>query len=188
MVSCVGGGGHIKLGWLGWLLSITVGVVVFVLWINLTEPWMIIGTPTASFQPVDDEGQLMWSLVLIRWVGAALMVPVMEELFWRSFLMRWIDNPDFEAVSPKAVTVKAIALSTFAFRSDRRVTRCSIPAFAHCRFRRLRMDSWLIGRFITSLDQGKSGPLVRYPARGMVAAVSGAEKRHSGSRYDTPGV
>ena len=67
-----------KLGWLGWLLSITVGVVVFVLWINLTEPWMIIGTPTASFQPVDDEGQLMWSLVLMRWVGAALMVPVME--------------------------------------------------------------------------------------------------------------
>lgn len=104
-----------KLGWLGWLLSITVGVVVFVLWINLTEPWMIIGTPTASFQPVDDEGQLMWSLVLIRWVGAALMVPVMEELFWRSFLMRWIDNPDFETVSPKTVTIKAIALSTFAF-------------------------------------------------------------------------
>jgi len=104
-----------KLGWLGWLLSITVGVVVFVLWINLTEPWMIIGTPTASFQPVDDEGQLMWSLVLIRWVGAALMVPVMEELFWRSFLMRWIDNPVFEVVDPQRVTLKAVVLSTFVF-------------------------------------------------------------------------
>ena len=65
----------------GWLLSIAVGVVVFVLWINLTEPWMIIGKPTASFQPVDDEGQLLWSLVLIRWVGAALMVPVNTLMF-----------------------------------------------------------------------------------------------------------
>lgn len=104
-----------RLSWGGWLLSIAVGLVVFELWIHLTEPWMIIGTPTASFHPVDADGQLQWGLILVRWVGAALMVPVMEELFWRSFVMRWVDNPDFETVSPKQVTLKAVALSTFAF-------------------------------------------------------------------------
>jgi len=51
----------------------------------------------------------------LRWAGAALVVPVMEELFWRSFLMRWIDSPRFELVPPQRVTLRAIALSTFVF-------------------------------------------------------------------------
>lgn len=97
------------------LLSIAVGVVVFVLWTRLTAPWMMLGEPAAGFRPVDGEGELMWDLILVRWVGAALMVPVMEELFWRGFLMRWVDNPDFEKVDPASVTYKAIALSTLVF-------------------------------------------------------------------------
>ena len=51
----------------------------------------------------------------MRWIGAALLVPVMEELFWRSFLMRWIQNATFEAVDPRHVGIKAIVLSTFVF-------------------------------------------------------------------------
>ena len=78
-----------KMSRLDWALSIAVGLVVFELWINLTEPWMILGSPTATFRPVNEDGSLQWGLILFRWVGAALMVPVMEELFWRSFLMRW---------------------------------------------------------------------------------------------------
>lgn len=98
-----------------WALSIVVGVVVFQLWINLTEPWMMLGEATAGFVPVDENGELIWSLVVFRWVGAALMVPIMEELFWRSYLMRWIDKPEFEQVDPGAVTAKAIVLSTVVF-------------------------------------------------------------------------
>lgn len=97
------------------LLAVVVGVVVFELWIHLDEPWMMLGDATASFRPVDGQGRIEWDLVAVRWVGAALMVPVMEELFWRSFLMRWIDNPDFTRVDPRAVTVKAMALSTGVF-------------------------------------------------------------------------
>ena len=104
-----------RLSWQQGLLSIIVGVVVFQLWIVLTEPWMMLGQATASFRPVDEEGQLQWGLLVTRWMGAALVVPLMEELFWRSFLMRWVDNPDFEKISPTAVTVKAIALSTLVF-------------------------------------------------------------------------
>ncbi len=109
------------------LLSIVLGVVVFQLWIVLTEPWMMTdklmnmlfgtedaGSATAGFIPVDD-GQLRWDLIAVRWIGAALLVPVMEELFWRSFLMRWVDNPEFERVSPAEITVKAIILSTLVF-------------------------------------------------------------------------
>jgi hypothetical protein len=97
------------------LLAIAVGVVVFVLWIQLDAPWMRLGEATASFRPVDAQGALQWPLIAVRWVGAALLVPVMEELFWRSFLMRWIESPQFETVVPQRVGAKAVVLSTFVF-------------------------------------------------------------------------
>lgn len=97
------------------LLAVAVGLVVFVLWISLDAPWMALGEPTASFVPVDAAGQLMWPLIALRWLGATLVVPVMEELFWRSFLMRWVDSVRFEAVMPQRTTLKAIVLSTFVF-------------------------------------------------------------------------
>jgi CAAX prenyl protease-like protein len=97
------------------LLAIAVGVAVFVLWINLDAPILRLGEASATFKPVDAQGNLDWPLIVVRLVGAALLVPVMEELFWRSFLMRWIDRPQFETVVPQQVSLKAIALSTFVF-------------------------------------------------------------------------
>ena len=96
-------------------LAVGVGVVVFALWIHLDAPWMHIGEPSASFVPTDAAGQLIWPLMAVRWIGAALLVPVMEELFWRSFLMRWLQSPQFQAVVPQRVGMKAIVLSTFVF-------------------------------------------------------------------------
>ena len=96
-------------------LSVLVGLAVFGLWIHLDAPWMQIGQPSASFVPVDARGQLQWPLIAVRWAGAALLVPVMEELFWRSFLMRWLQAPVFEAVDPRRVGAKAVILSTFVF-------------------------------------------------------------------------
>jgi hypothetical protein len=97
------------------LLAVVVGLVVFLLWIRLDAPWMQIGEPTASFVPVDAQGQLMWPLIAVRWLGATLLVPVMEELFWRSFLMRWLHAPVFEGVDPRRTGAKAVMLSTFVF-------------------------------------------------------------------------
>ncbi len=97
------------------LLSVAVGLVVFALWIQLDASWMQIGESTASFVPVDAQGQLLWPLIAVRWLGATLLVPVMEELFWRSFLMRWLQVPVFEGLDPRRVGVRAILLSTFAF-------------------------------------------------------------------------
>jgi len=96
-------------------LAVAAGVAVLLLWINLDEPWMRLGGATAGFRPVDSQGELIWPLVALRWAGAALVVPVMEELFWRSFLMRWIDSARFELVPPQRMTLRAIALSTFVF-------------------------------------------------------------------------
>jgi uncharacterized protein len=97
------------------LWAVLVGLVIFALWITLDAPWMMLGTPAASFVPVDAQGDLDVPLILLRVIGAVLVVPVMEELFWRSFLMRWIDDPTFERVAPASVSLKAVVLSTFIF-------------------------------------------------------------------------
>lgn len=96
-------------------LAIAVGLAVFVLWIQLDAPWMQLAAPAAPYTPLDAQGAVIWPLVVVRWVGAALLVPVMEELFWRSFLMRWFQHETFEGVAPQQVGVRAVVLSTFVF-------------------------------------------------------------------------
>jgi len=96
-------------------LAAFVGLAVFLLWTRLDAPWMQLAEPAATFVPIDANGALVWPLVALRWIGATLVVPVMEELFWRSFLMRWVRSPQFETVPPQQVGVKAIVLSTFVF-------------------------------------------------------------------------
>jgi hypothetical protein len=94
--------------------AVLVGLAVFVLWISLNADWMIIGHPT-GFDPRSDDGRIDWALVGLRVAGAALVVPVMEELFWRSYLMRWIDASAFLAVNPRGLSFKALLVSSVLF-------------------------------------------------------------------------
>jgi hypothetical protein len=97
-----------------WLASVATGLVVLVLWINLDADWMQIGSP-AGYQPLTADGRPDWLLVAVRLAGAALIVPVMEELFWRSFLLRWIDRPAFLTLAPAFASVKALLITTVLF-------------------------------------------------------------------------
>jgi hypothetical protein len=96
-----------------WLLAVVLGAVVFVLWINLDIGPLTLG-PAAGFDPRAD-GAVDWTLALTRVAGAVLIVPLMEELFWRSFVMRWIQNPRFLEVAPAQVGLKALAISSGIF-------------------------------------------------------------------------
>ena len=95
------------------LVALATGFVVLVLWISLSAGWMTVGS-AAGFNPVTD-GRIDWLLVGVRIFGAALVVPVMEELFWRSFLMRWIESADFMNVDPAKVGLKGFAVTVLLF-------------------------------------------------------------------------
>lgn len=100
------------------LLAIAAGIAVFVLWINLDQPWATTGQP-ATFDPtVSQNADLDLVLVFFRLLGMAVIVPVMEELFWRSYLLRRIDKLDFLSGNPGKASVYAILISAALFASE----------------------------------------------------------------------
>ena len=98
-----------------WMLAISLGVVVALLWVSLDSPWMHFGQPAGGFMPLEPDGTLDPMLVALRLVGFVLAVPLMEELFWRSFLMRWIDRRDFLALEPALTSGVALVVSSALF-------------------------------------------------------------------------
>ena len=110
------------------LTAIVTGVVVLVLWISLNAGWMSVGA-APGFDPRDG-GRIDWLLVAIRIAGAALVVPVMEELFWRSFLMRWIVHPDFEAVETSQLGLKSFVITVLLFGFEHNLWLAGIVAGA----------------------------------------------------------
>lgn len=94
--------------------SIAVGAGVFVAWINLDQECMLIGQAD-GYDPRAQSGDINWFLALPRLMGAALVVPIMEELFWRSFLMRWIERQKFLGVSPSLIGLRALLISSVLF-------------------------------------------------------------------------
>lgn len=98
----------------GLMMSIALGVLVFLLWIQLDVEWLSFGT-AKGFVPLVADGSLLWMHVIPRLIGAAILVPVIEELFWRSFFMRWLEKPQFLTVDPGKVKFKALFISSAVF-------------------------------------------------------------------------
>jgi CAAX prenyl protease-like protein len=103
----------------GWLLGAGVGIGVFLLWIVLDVPFLTVGDPTPYDPSVD--GRIHLGFALTRLAGAALVVPVMEELFWRSFLMRWLERPAFRNVDPRQVGLRPLLLTSAVFALEHRL-------------------------------------------------------------------
>jgi CAAX prenyl protease-like protein len=102
------------------LPSILLGLVVFVLWVGVDKlvPYPHLGTRTA-FDPTSLRGSGWWLVFLTaRLYGLVLMVPVMEEIFWRSFLVRFLTQSDFRKLPIGTFSTSAmwimVAASSFA--------------------------------------------------------------------------
>lgn len=89
-----------------WIGSTLLGVAVFVVWIAPELVWpawhehWLFRNPLMGTAPAPDQGyaSLPWHTLLARTVRAVILVPIIEELFWRAWLMRWLIKPDFQEV------------------------------------------------------------------------------------------
>jgi CAAX prenyl protease-like protein len=100
-------------------LSMLLGALVIGAWVRL-EPYYPhfawLGKRTALDPSAIDRGVRIPYMVF-RGLGLIAVVPLMEELFWRSFLMRWIAEPDFRTVPVGRVTPLAAGITSLLFAS-----------------------------------------------------------------------
>lgn len=79
-------------------LAIVSGVFVFLLWVLPEGLYPQIGH-SAGFNPYEQaNGFMVYLFIAVRMIGAVLVVPLMEELFWRSFALRFVIHSDFKSI------------------------------------------------------------------------------------------
>ena len=81
------------------LTAVFCGLLVLVIWI-LPEGYLFQLEQKSVFDPYglgQSQGAFI-VLIAMRLIGAVVVVPVMEELFWRSFIMRYLIEPNFRSV------------------------------------------------------------------------------------------
>ena len=108
------------------LQSVLLGIAVFVLWIgpDLLFPgyrnfWLFQNALTGTLHSSIDASLRTQPLVLaIRSLRAIVLVPIIEELFWRAWLMRWIINPKFYEVPLGTYTASAMWITALLFASE----------------------------------------------------------------------
>lgn len=110
-----------------WVLGLAVGTVVFGLWINLEFPWAQIGAGRGIAGELAG-GDRQAAGALLRLLGAVLVVPVMEELFWRSFLARWLQHTAFLTVDPRSLGWRPILISAVVFGAEHHLWLAGIVA------------------------------------------------------------
>jgi len=103
-----------------WALGVAVGIAVFFAWVAIDQDWAVLSR-SAGYRPLQADGSVDYLQALARLAGFALVVPVMEELFWRSLVLRWIERHDFQSLAPRDVGWRAFAITTalFALEHDR---------------------------------------------------------------------
>jgi uncharacterized protein len=81
--------------------AVAVGVAVCVMWVGLDDFYPKLGKAGAVWNPQAQFGEgsaLAWSFVAVRVLGSSFVVPPLEEVFYRSFLYRYLVNTDFRAM------------------------------------------------------------------------------------------
>lgn len=106
--------------------SVLIGLAVFVLWIapdllfpTWREHWLLQNSITGSLRTSIDPAQYADPLTVgLRFLRAALLVPILEELFWRGWLPRWLVNPDWSRVPLGTFNALAFIGTAVLFASE----------------------------------------------------------------------
>ena len=107
--------------------ALATGAVVFVLWINMDWDFATIGSSQA-YDPSILPGKAYYAFLAVRLAGTALVVPVFEEIFWRSFVLRYIINHDFNVVKIGTFTWMSFIISSLLFGSEHHLWLAGIMA------------------------------------------------------------
>lgn len=98
--------------------AVVVGVAVFALWTGLDGHYPLLAERSGGFNPATDYGSgslLALFFIAVRTVGSTVVVPPLEEVFYRSFVYRYLVKSDFLSVPLCHFSLRALAITAVVF-------------------------------------------------------------------------
>lgn len=119
-------------GWLVWmtwgmvsemrwdfsLRALGIGIFVCVFWVGLDSFYPHIGGKSEGWNPFvifKDSAALGWFFVVVRILGSTIVVPPLEEVFYRSFMYRYLVDSNFSTISLAGIRAMPFWLSSIVF-------------------------------------------------------------------------
>jgi hypothetical protein len=98
------------------ITAVVTGLIVLALWIS--PQWLFETEP--RLQGFDPEifaasAGIYWGSLLLRFLRLVIVVPLLEEIFWRGFLLRYLIKEDFTKVSFGSFTWLSFGAVTVMF-------------------------------------------------------------------------
>lgn len=106
--------------------TLAIGIAVFAVWVapdllikGYRHFWLfdnaVVGKAATSLSA---PAILSWPVLALRMIRAVIIVPIIEELFWRAWLMRWLIDNDFGKVPLGKYTAQAFWIVALLFASE----------------------------------------------------------------------
>lgn len=142
------------------LFGLAVGVLVAVLWIapeylSFYRHWCVIGdvpAPTDLQSSQYDPSKCGWTLTIFRLIGSAFIIAPAEELFFRAYLYRRLQDGDWRGVDRRNFDWSAFLWTTglFALEHNRIVAAVMAGAFYLFVYMRFGFLSAAIAHIVTN--------------------------------------
>lgn len=105
--------------------SVLVGLGVFLVWIapdlgwpGYRDHWLFQNPLTGRLAPLEGSARPDAVFLVFRTLQATVVVPMVEELFWRGWLMRWLIDARFERVPLGTYTRTSFWLTALLFAAE----------------------------------------------------------------------
>ena len=96
--------------------ALAIGLVVFAVWIA-PQQFFGVAPRLTGFDPdvFADRPALYWGTVLLRFARLVIVVPLVEEIFWRGFLLRYLIDERFTAIAVGTFSWVSFVVVTLGF-------------------------------------------------------------------------
>lgn len=102
----------------GAALAVVVGLAVTAVWVGLDGHYPALpylSGKRVAFDPTALPPAARYLFLSVRLFGLVVVVPLIEEMFYRSFLMRWLIDPDIARVPIGRVTPLSLGVTSTVF-------------------------------------------------------------------------
>ena len=82
--------------------AVVIGVAIFAVWVGLDGLYPRLSEAEGSWNPgkrFGEDSALAWLFIVVRIAGSSIVVPPLEEVFYRSYVYRVLVKTDFQAMS-----------------------------------------------------------------------------------------